>query len=58
MAGVTKAAASGEIRAEELVVAVLTGAGLKDPDTAERTVAGRIIEAPATDDGVRAALGW
>ena len=58
VAGVAKAAASGEIRADELVVAVLTGAGLKDPDTAERTVAGRIIEAPATDDGVRAALGW
>ena len=58
VAGVAKAAASGEIRAEELVVAVLTGAGLKDPDTAERIVAGRILEAPATDDRVRAALGW
>jgi threonine synthase len=58
VAGVAQAAASGEIRADELVVAVLTGAGLKDPDTAERTVAGRIVEAPATDDGVRAALGW
>jgi threonine synthase len=58
VAGVAKAAASGEIRADELVVAVLTGAGLKDPDTAERTVAGRILEAPATDDGVRTALGW
>ena len=58
VAGVAKAAAGGAIRADELVVAVLTGSGLKDPDTAERTVAGRIIEAPATDDGVRAALGW
>jgi threonine synthase len=58
VAGVAKAAASGEIRADELVVAVLTGAGLKDPDTAERAVAGRILEAPATDDGVRSALGW
>ena len=58
VAGVAKAAASGEIRADELVVAVLTGAGFKDPETAERTVAGRIVEAAATDDGVRAALGW
>jgi hypothetical protein len=37
---------------------VLTGAGLKDPDTAERTVAGRIVEADATEAGVRKALGW
>jgi threonine synthase len=39
-------------------VAVLTGNGLKDPDTAERTVAGRIVESEATTDGVREALGW
>ena len=58
VAGVAKAAAAGAIRGDELVVAVLTGNGLKDPETAERTVAGRIIEAPATDDGVRGALGW
>jgi threonine synthase len=58
VAGLTKAAASGAIRADELVVAVLTGNGLKDPDTAERTVAGRIVESAATTDGVREALGW
>ena len=58
VAGVAKAAAGGAIRADELVVAVLTGNGLKDPDTAERAVAGRIIEAPATEAGVRGALGW
>jgi threonine synthase len=58
VAGVAKAAAAGVIRADELVVAVLTGNGLKDPDTAERTVAGRIIESDATDEGVRKALGW
>jgi threonine synthase len=58
VAGVAKAAASGAIRGDELVVAVLTGNGLKDPETAEQSVAGRIIEAPATDDGVGAALGW
>ena len=58
VAGVTKAAASGAIRADDLVVAVLTGNGLKDPGTAERTVAGRIVESDATTDGVREALGW
>jgi threonine synthase len=58
VAGVAKSAAEGAIRADELVVAVLTGAGLKDPDTAERTVAGRIIESDASEDGVRRALGW
>jgi threonine synthase len=58
VAGVAKAAAGGAIRADELVVAVLTGNGLKDPDTAERIVAGRIVESDATDDGVRKALGW
>ncbi len=58
VAGVTKAAASGAIRADELVVAVLTGNGLKDPDTAEHAVGGRIVESEATTDGVREALGW
>jgi threonine synthase len=58
VAGVTKAAASGAIGVSNLVVAVLTGNGLKDPETAERTVAGRIVETQATTDGVREALGW
>ena len=58
VAGVTKAAASGAIGRDELVVAVLTGNGLKDPGTAERVVAGRIVESDATEDGVRKALGW
>jgi threonine synthase len=58
VAGVAKAAAAGAIRPDELVVAVLTGNGLKDPETAERIVAGRIVESEATDDGVRQALGW
>jgi len=58
VAGVTKLAASGALEREALVVAVLTGAGLKDPDTAERTVAGRIIESDATESGVKRALGW
>jgi len=58
VAGVAKAAASGVIGTEELVVAVLTGNGLKDPDTAEQVVAGRIVESDAREDGVRRALGW
>jgi threonine synthase len=41
-------------------VCVLTGHGLKDPETAERTAggAGAIIESAATIDGVVRALGW
>jgi threonine synthase len=58
VAGVTKLAAAGSLDREAVVVAVLTGAGLKDPDTAERTVAGRIIGSDATEAGVREALGW
>jgi threonine synthase len=58
VAGVAKSAASGAIRADELVVAVLTGNGLKDPETAEQTVAGRIVESDASESGVLKALGW
>jgi threonine synthase len=58
VAGVTKTAAAGGMDPAALVVCVLTGAGLKDPETAERTVAGRIVEADATGSGVREALGW
>ena len=58
VAGVTKLAAAGSFDPGALVVAVLTGNGLKDPDTAERTVAGRIIESDASEAGVKRALGW
>ena len=58
VAGVTKLAGAGSMDREAVVVAVLTGAGLKDPDTAERTVAGRIVESDATEAGVLRALGW
>jgi threonine synthase len=58
VAGVARLAAEGAIDPDELVVCVLTGTGLKDPETAEASVAGRILEAPATDDGVRRVLGW
>ncbi len=57
VAGVRKLAAAGELEADALVVCVLTGNGLKDPTTAERNV-GPVLDAPATLDGVRAALGW
>ena len=39
------------------LVAATSMAG-RDPDTAERTVAGRIIESEATMASVRGALGW
>jgi threonine synthase len=58
VAGVTKLAAAGSLERDALVVAVLTGNGLKDPDTAEKIVAGRIIESDATETGVMRALGW
>jgi hypothetical protein len=39
------------------IVAVMTGFGLKDPETASRLI-GEIREADATLAGVRTALGW
>ena len=57
VAGVRKVAAAGELDPDAVVVCVLTGNGLKDPTTAERNVA-PILEAAASLDGVRAALGW
>ena len=47
VAGVTRAAAAGEIDPEATVVCVLTGHGLKDPATAERQVP-PFLEAEAT----------
>ena len=58
VAGLTKLAAAGSLEHDAVVVAVLTGAGLKDPDTAEKSVAGRIVESDATEAGVKRALGW
>ena len=57
MAGVTKAAAAGELDPGATVVCVLTGHGLKDPTTAERQVP-PFIEADATVGAVAVALGW
>jgi threonine synthase len=58
VAGVTKLARAGELDRDLLVVCVLTGAGLKDPDTAERLAGDRLIESAASTDMVRSALGW
>ena len=58
VAGVRKLAAAGELDPDALVVCVLTGNGLKDPDTAQRSAATTVLEADASIDGVRRALGW
>jgi threonine synthase len=58
VAGVTKLAADGSLERDALVVCVLTGSGLKDPDTAEAQVGDRIVEATADEAGVRRALEW
>jgi threonine synthase len=51
-------AAAAEMPGDALVVCVLTGSGLKDPETARGQAGESIIRAPATLDGVRQALGW
>jgi threonine synthase len=57
VAGVRKLAAAGRIDPGATIVCVLTGHGLKDPDTATRQ-ADAVVEAAASVDGVREALGW
>jgi threonine synthase len=57
VAGVTKAAAAGEVDPDATVVCVLTGHGLKDPTTAERQVP-PFLEAEPTVGAVAVALGW
>jgi threonine synthase len=59
VAGVGRLAASGDIERDALVVAVLTGNGLKDPSTAE-TIAGRaaVVSTEPTVGAVAVALGW
>ena len=60
LAGICKLAAAGRVDRDATVVCVLTGHGLKDPETAERTAggAGAIIESAPTTAGVMRALGW
>ena len=59
VAGLLQLARAGR-RPRGLVVCVLTGHGLKDPERAEKVFAGdsMIIEAPATTAGVMRALRW
>lgn len=57
VAGVRKLAASGAVPEDATVVCVLTGNGLKDPATAEASVAG-VDSAGPTAAEVRTVLGW
>jgi threonine synthase len=57
VAGVRKLAADGRIDPGATIVCVLTGHGLKDPDTAVRQADG-VLEAETSVAGVREALGW
>jgi threonine synthase len=57
VAGVRKVAAAGGIDPGTTIVAVLTGLGLKDPDTG-MTLATAPLEAAATVEAVRGALDW
>jgi threonine synthase len=57
LAGVRRLAAEGRIGRDEIVVCVLTGNGLKDPDTALRRIP-PVLETAATVEDVARALGW
>ncbi len=57
VAGVRKLVGEGAIDPGATIVCVLTGHGLKDPDTAQRLVDAPVA-APADAAGVRAVLGW
>ena len=57
VAGVRKAVADGRVDPEGTIVAVLTGLGLKDPDTGMRLVEPN-LDSEATVEAVRGALGW
>jgi threonine synthase len=57
VAGLRKAVAEGRVEPEATFVAVLTGVGLKDPDTA-MCLPDTTLEAEPTVEAVRGALGW
>jgi threonine synthase len=57
IAGVRRMAAEGRIDPGATIVCVLTGHGLKDPDTAGLTGAA-VLQAGASADAVRAVLDW
>ncbi len=58
VAGVAKAARAGELDADATIVCVLTGNGLKDPDTAEAGITVEVTEAEPSIADVSRALGW
>ncbi len=58
VAGVAAMARAGELDPDALVVAVLTGMGLKDPHTAEAELGVEILDAAPTVEAVRAVLAW
>jgi threonine synthase len=57
VAGLLKLGREGRIRGGR-AVAVLTGNGLKDPDTAAAQYVPHITKSAATVEGVEKALGW
>ena len=57
VAGVRKMAAAGRLDPGATIVCVLTGHGLKDPDTAQRLVQAPHLAGPSAIE-LRAALGW
>jgi len=57
VAGVRRLAMSGRVAADDVVVCVLTGNGLKDPD-APAAALPAVLDADASVDAVLRALGW
>jgi len=57
VAGLRKSLQAGSVERDATVVAVLTGLGLKDPETGARLV-DPMLEAEPTVEAVRDALGW
>ncbi len=57
LAGVRKMAAAGRLDPGATIVCVLTGHGLKDPDTAQRLASPPHLAGPSATE-LRAALGW
>jgi threonine synthase len=57
LAGIRSVAAAGELDADAIIVCVLTGNGLKDPEAAGRA-APEILEAAPSPDGVARVLSW
>ena len=57
LAGISKLLDEGRLEQDATIVCVLTGSGLKDPKTAEASVAGLLVADP-TAAAVTAILGW